>query len=332
MQTGFDPSVQAILACDEAAPNCVIRRIASDIAEAKPIKGSRFDPSGPWREAADKLPLSIITPVAVEDWRVRFIKERATDEAAKQQAVRSVNSYLGNAKSLFSRRVIEAMRLHKVELPNPLPFDGVRKRDDGSARYRSTINPGALLQTARTELAEKDPDSYAVVLLALGAGLRRAEIDGLQWQQVMAEAGTIRVMTTAHRRLKSAESEGDVQVDRSLFAELEATRRPGKTLFVVEPDVEFTQTKAAQFYRCETTFRRVTEWLRSQGVLTNKPLHTLRKEFGRLIVQAADIYQAQRQLRHSEISTTEAYYADARKRATVPIGDVLNPEKQEVTK
>jgi hypothetical protein len=44
------------------------------------------------------------------------------------------------------------------------------------------------------------------------------------------------------------ESEGDV------FAELERTRRAGKTLFVVEPDSQFPQTKAAQFYRCAETF------------------------------------------------------------------------------
>ncbi|MHC1763101.1 MAG: tyrosine recombinase XerC [Verrucomicrobiia bacterium] len=302
-----------------------IRRIAADVGRLKLAKGvNRFDPKGPWRDSANAVHLEAITPVAVEDWRARYLKEHRGNPVEEQQAGRSVNSFIRNARALFSRRILDAMHKHAIELPDPLPFATVRlEQKTGSTRYRSQIDAGALLQAAQAELAEGDPDGYATVLLALGAGLRRSEIDGLQWQQVMPDRGVIRVMTTAARRTKSAESEGDVQVDAGLFAELERTRRPGKTLFVIEPDTEHPKSKSAQVYRAAKTFDRVTSWLRKQGVMTEKPLHTLRKEFGSVVAAAGDIFQAQRQLRHAQISTTEQYYADARTRATMQIGAML---------
>jgi integrase len=133
------------------------------------------------------------------------------------------------------------------------------------------------------------------------------------------------VQTTAQRRAKSVEREGDVVCDAALFTELDKTRRPGATLYVVEPDTEHPQTRAPQFYRAKPTFDRVTTWLRAHGVMSDKPLHTLRKEFGSLVADSGDIHQAMLQLRHAQISTTEAFYADRRNRATVSVGALLNP-------
>lgn len=304
-----------------------LRRVAADIAQAKPARGkSRFDPRGAWREQADKLALTTLTPVAVEDWKLAFVKPHRGNPLAEQKAIRSMTSYLRNARALFSRRVLDAMRKHGVTLPDPIPFAGVQVGGKaGSTRYRSAIDARALLRDARAELADTDPDAYAVILLALGAGLRRSEVDALQWQAVMPARGIIRVQTTAQRRAKSVESEGDVVCDAGLFTELEKTRRPGSTLYVVEPDTEHPRTRAAQCYRAKATFDRVITWLRTHGVLSAKPLHTLRKEFGSLVADAGDIHQAMLQLRHAQISTTQAFYADRRNRATVSVGALLNP-------
>ncbi|HNQ88084.1 MAG TPA: site-specific integrase [Verrucomicrobiota bacterium] len=303
-----------------------LRRVAADIAQAKPARGkSRFDPCGAWREQTDTLALATLTPVAVEDWMLTFLKPHRGKPLAEQKATRSMASYLRNARALFSRRVLDAMRKHNVPLPNPIPFADVRLAGKaGSTRYHSTIDARALLRDAQAELAESDPDAYAVILLALGAGLRRSEIDALQWQSVMPDRGIIRVQTTAQRHVKSEESEGDVVCDAALFVELEKTRRPDGTLYVVQPSTEHPPTRAAQFYRCKPTFDRVTAWLKAHGVLTAKPLHTLRKEFGSLVADAGDIHQAMLQLRHAQISTTEAFYADRRHRATVGVGAILN--------
>jgi integrase len=219
-----------------------------------------------------------------------------------------------------------------VSLPDPLPFAGVRlDGKTGSTRYRSSLDVPAILSKARAELSKPRPDAYGVILLALGAGLRRSEIDVLQRQNLMRDKGIIRVMTTAQRRVKSDESEGDVYVDDGVFAELErVVLRDGSELFAIEPNTKFPKTKAAQVYRCKETFSFATDWLRKHGVTAVKPLHTLRKEFGSIVAAAGDILQAQRQLRHAQISTTEAFYADARKRATVPVGSLLDPSQNQV--
>jgi integrase len=67
----------------------------------------------------------------------------------------------------------------------------------------------------------------------------------------------------------------------------------------------------------------VTTWLRAHGVTGDRPLHTLRKEFGSIICAAADIYTASRQLRHKQLGTTAAHYTDHRRRDTVPVGGLL---------
>lgn len=308
-----------------------LRRIAADIAQAAPARGkSRFDPSGIWRAEADKVPLAALTPVAVEDWRLAFVKPHRGNPVGEARATRSVNSYLRNARALFSRRIIEALRTRHVTLPEPLPFAGLRLDAKlGSTRYRSTVDAAALLRAARADLAERDPDAYAVILLALGAGLRRSEIDALQWQAVMPERGIVRVQTTAQRRTKSAESEGDVVCDAGLFAELARTRRPSSTLYVIEPDTDHRPSQAAQFYRAADSFRRVTAWLRANGVAGDRPLHTLRKEFGSAVADAGDIHQAMLQLRHAQISTTEAFYADRRNRATVGVAAILGDAQRQ---
>lgn len=71
----------------------------------------------------------------------------------------------------------------------------------------------------------------------------------------------------------------------------------------------------------------MTTWLRAHGVSEDKPLHSLRKEFGSIICAAADIHAASRQLRHSSLATTAAFYTDSRKRVTVPVAQLLMPAK-----
>ncbi len=309
-----------------ASYSYALRRIASNIANAKLRGSSKFNPSGKWRGLVDDIPLAKLTPVAVENWRTRFIKQWRGDPIKERAAIRTTNSYIRNARALFSRNILEAMKKHGIKLPDPLPFSGVRLEGRaGSTRYRSTIDAGALLGAARAELSNSNADAYIIIILGLCAGLRRSEIDHLQWLNIMPEKGIIRIMTTAQKRVKTDESEGDVFCDPGLFSELARCRRSGSTLYVVEPDREFTKTKAAQFYRCNDVFRTVIDWLKAHGVLTRSPLHTLRKEFGSVVASSGDIFQAQRQLRHSQISTTEQYYADGRKRATMPVGLLLNP-------
>jgi len=305
-----------------------LRKIARETAGTKDDSPSKFDPkSCCWRKAADLLALRKLTPDVVNNWKLQVLSEAGRDPVAQQRARRNINSFARNARALFSKTILKKLAKLNVELPTPLPFEGFEFEEQGSTKYTAKIDAGKLLQSAKEEVAKTDPEAWKVILLALGAGLRRAEIDGLLWSGVDSGRGEIRIANHAYFEAKTQDSEGVVYVDPTLLAELDHFRSARETDPVVEPDIPFRQTSAAQHYRCKDTFLRATSWLRAHGVTGDKPLHTLRKEFGSIICAAADIHTASRQLRHSNLSTTAAFYADHRKRATVPVGALLEPPK-----
>lgn len=304
-----------------------LRKIAAGVSGHRDGTKARFNPKNlAWREAANAVPLSRVTPEAVEKWKARFIADAGKSPIEITRAKRSVNSFVRNARALFGRRVLRRLREMAVALPDPLPFQGVELERAGSTRYVSTIDATRLLRDGRADLAKQDPEAWKVILLALGAGLRRSEIDGLCWTQIDFGRGVVRVVSHEHFEAKTEDSEGEVFVAAGLLAELRPLLK-ADSLFVVEPDTPPPTTRAAQCYRCKATFERATAWLRANGVMTGKPLHTLRKEFGSIIAAQADIHTASRQLRHADIQTTAAYYTDHRRRATVDVGDMLKESK-----
>ena len=305
-----------------------LRKIASEALGEKAASRQRFDPvSCPWRKDADRILLEKLTPEKVREWKAGFVAASGEGELVRQRQKRNANSFVRNARALFGRKLLAQLAKDGVRIPAPTPFDGVELEDrSGSTRYISTIDARKLTQAARAELLTADGDSYVVFLLALGAGLRRGEIDALQWQQVDFERGEIRVVSTAAHALKTEDSEGRVFVDAGLLAELKPFAARATGLYVVESATPMRAHAAAQFYRAAATFNRLTAWLRAHGVVTDKPLHALRKEFGSLICEAADIHTASRQLRHSNISTTANFYTDQRRRVAPAIGAMLANE------
>lgn len=300
-----------------------LRRIATDVAGLNDGKTSKFDPAHkPWRDRADGIKLAILSPIAIERWKADYLKGAGANPVEQAAARRSVNHFIRNARSLFGKKT--RRKCKDLGLPAFVnPFDGVELEKQGSTRYISTINPDELLRKARKQFREKDPDAWKVILLALGAGLRRAEIDGLGLSQLDYQNSVIRVMTHEHFETKTDESVGGVHVDPSLLEELKAQLDPGSA-FVVEPNTPPAVGKRAPgYYRCDRTFVRVTNWLRENGISARRPIHVLRKEFGSIINAQSDIFTASAQLRHASIATTAAFYADNRRRSTVAIGDMM---------
>ena len=300
-----------------------LRKIAIDITGGQERGRGKFNPKDlVLRARGDGVPLAKLTPITVEKWKAEFVAAAGHDPIAAGRARRSANSYLRNARALFSRRILRRLAELSVQVPAPLPFEGVEMERQGSTRYVSTIDASALLQAARKKLRGKHPDAWRVILLALGAGLRRSEIDMLCWTQIDAKRGEVRVLNHSTFEAKTDDSQGRIFVDAGLLSEL----GPGGSLFVVEAGTPAAK-RGGQYYRCQATFQRVTKWLRKHGVLSDRPLHALRKEFGSIIAEKSDIHTASRQLRHSTIATTAAYYADHRKKETVGIGELLKKGK-----
>jgi integrase len=301
-----------------------LRKIAREATGAKDTSRSGFDPKGlGWRQATDLLLLSKLTPNAVAQWKAKVLAEATQNPVARQRARRNVNSFVRNARALFSRKILKRLKAKDIVLPSPLAFEGFEFEEQGNTKYDSKIDATALLQNARSELAETDAEEWKVILLALGAGLRRSEIDGLCWSQLDAVRGEIRIVNHEYFQAKTDGSEGKIFVDPGLMAELGRFQIEPDTTPVVDGNIPFRQSSGRQYYRCQETFERVTSWLRNHGVTGDKPLHTLRKEFGSIICAAADIHTASRQLRHSNLATTAAFYADHRRRVSVPVTEML---------
>ena len=302
-----------------------LRFIASEILAAPKNKG-RFSAAQAkgYRSGIDAAPLCILSPEAIQAWKIRYV-QKAGENAARQRAARiSANSALRQAKALFSRKVIKFVA--GVAIPEPLPLAGVEFFPRESMRYYSRFDPSELLKAASDELLDTDPAAFKALLLALGAGLRRGEIDRLLWRQIDFNAGVVRIEATEAGGLKTEDSAGDVPIDEGLVAILRGLKAKATGPYVLGEGAGATMSKPwGQRYRSAAVFDRLTRWLREHGVEGAKPIHTLRKEAGSLVATEAGIHAASRFLRHADIAITSACYADHKQRVVVRIGVLLGP-------
>jgi integrase len=281
------------------------------------------------RQSLEDASLSILTPEALQAWRLAFVSRARGDGAKARSARISCNSIIRQARSLFAPKVVKF--LGTLRLPHPLPFAGAEFFPRESVRYVSRIDAGALLRQARHELAEEDPDGFLAILLALTAGLRRGEIDQLLWRNVDLDGGRIIVDSSEHGRLKTPESHGAVDIDQVTVEILRGFRARASGPFVLEARKAVAGESSREWgtrYRCVSAFERVNRWLRDYGITGNKALHTLRKEAGSLVATRDGIFAASSFLRHRDIAVTAAHYADKKTRTVIDAGALLKTDEE----
>ena len=303
-----------------------LRLIVGDILQTAKSK-KRFSrvKGNAYRDAVNSASLEVLTPKAIQEWRIRFVAKVRTNPAAQRSAKISCNSILRQAGALFSKKLVKFVS--GITLPSPVPFTDCEKYPRESMRYHSKIDVTALLQKAEADLSVTDPEAFKVLLLGVGLGLRRGEIDKLLWRQFDLNSGTVRVETTEAGSLKSADSEGDVQFDETLCAIFRGYRALAKGDFFVEREGgESGVHHWGRQYRCNAIFKRTLLWLRANGVDVKKPIHTLRKEAGSIITSKSGIHAASRFLRHSDMHVTAMHYADEKKPVMTGIGQMLEPK------
>lgn len=312
-----------------------LRLIVSEVFGIKPDKGtSKFDYRGGdnsgnarWTAKIDGHRLEELTPDKITVWKRQRVLRAGNSPAAIASARRSVNSYIRSARSLFAAPIRKELK--GFVLPAVLPFAGVELEESGSQKYVSKIDAQSFIASARVELKPADPEAYKAFLLGLFVGLRKAEIDLLEWQMLDFSANVIRLQQTEWLHLKTHDSAAEITVDSEVLAELRAfqppppaTPAPWSQFILVSARPPHPESKRP-YYRCLHTFRRLNKWLRSKGDMVQKPLHELRKELGAMIVTEHGIFAASHFLRHSDISTTARHYADHKARITVGLGKYL---------
>src|SRR6516164_10510359 len=110
-------------------------------------------------------------------------------------------------------------------------------------------------------------------------GLRRREIDLLEWQSFDFVVGTLRIMPTKWYQLKTNESSAELPVEPEILELFRGWRARSTSEFVLESE-RVPKSVSYQHYRCEETFQSLLDWLREKGVQGGKPLHALRKMYG----------------------------------------------------
>ena len=311
-----------------------LRRIASGVFEI--TDGKKFDAfkggRTEWQQKIDAKPLADLTPSAVLAWRNKFMKAARTPEARGRAAV-TVNSLVRNAKALLSKKVRPFIE-QEMQLPFPLFFEGVSAEPEPSLRYRSKIDAEAILRAAQSELASQDTEAFKLLLLTLVCGLRRSEADTLMWSQFDFGKRVLVIEDTEHKRLKSKDSAGDIDLEPELCALFQGYMAKGQSPFVLEPSkrnrIAATQERVTRGYRCEPTHKSLLTWLRQHGVSGIRPIHTLRKEIGAVIASRDGIWKASRYLRHSDIRITSKLYADKKIPVTSGLGCFLAPAADKV--
>ena len=276
--------------------------------------------SGEYRRKVDAYPISILTPPAIQAWKIGYVARNGVDPARARAARITANATLRNAKALFSKRVMKFIELRL----DPLPFSDVQFFPRESMRYHSKLDPTAIMRAASQELAEHDPGAFLALVLALGAGLRRGEIDRLLWRQIDCAAGIIHVEITEAGSLKTPGSMGQVHIDETLASVLQGFKARATSEYVIEaPEGEKSSQSWSRQYRCQGVFDRLVKWLREHGIESRSPLHTLRKEAGSIIATKSGIFAASRFLRHADLQVTAMHYADHKERTVIDMGALL---------
>jgi Phage integrase family. len=188
-------------------------------------------------------------------------------------------------------------------------------------KYRSGFNVEKLIENAQKELPI---EQLKILLLALMVGLRRNEIDKLEWSAFRWDNGIIRIEATRYFHPKSEDAVGDVEVDAELLEIFRGFRARATGNFVIQSEIAPRLGAMYSHYRCQRLFEALSKWLRDHGVSGNKPLHTLRKEFGSQVCAKHGIYAASTALRHADIAITSQHYLDKKRRVTVGMGYLLS--------
>jgi integrase len=272
------------------------------------------------RDVADTIRIADLSRDEIETWRTAYIKAAGSSHAKKAAAQTSSNSILRGCKSLFGVRLLEKLDL--PELPNP--FAKIRLPNNGDHRFeKGGVDASELLTKAVAELADTDLEVFKAIVLALCLGLRRNEIDKIEYSAFNLEAGTVSVDNSEHLHVKSERSRGVVELEPELIPLIHGWQAKASSSFVLESANKPRPESKYQHYRAQWTFERATAWLRKSGVKSNEPLHFCRKLYGSLICDRHGIYAASRALRHADISVTSKHYTSRTENVLPGLGGAL---------
>jgi integrase len=265
-----------------------------------------------WHEKLRAVKLADLTPTKIELWKNNYLALRAENPLRQSHAKHTLDGYIRASKAMFGPKIRKRLADFEIFLAEPVPFANTAfvTRGRSAFRYRSRIDPYALTNFAFDDLQQDRPELLKIFLLALHLGLRRNEIDKLLWSQFDFEGRKLRVEVTEYAQLKTEGSEADIGLEPELAEFFQREFKKAGGIFVIEATNMPRKTTGWDHYRANPHFNDLCVWLRGKGIEAQKPLHTLRKEFGKLITEKLGLFAASLALRHTNPAVTATYYAD----------------------
>lgn len=292
-----------------------LRTIVGDILG---LSGSRKKES---RTQIDNFLLDDLIKDKIHEWILKRTDATRKDVIQARRSSNTARTLLVNARSLFTTEIQEAMKIPTES--QRYPFRSVKLPRKYTVRYTSKFDARLLLTKAAEELSDDCTgiesaskfEQWKILYLALVAGLRYREIDNLRKQDVSPSTRKISVRTHGEYEPKTEASEADITVSEGAAKILEQMLSKTKGKWMITEARSHKTTS----YRTGAHHEKLLDWLRNyeeRGIKplenVHKPLHELRKEAGTLVNSKHGLNEAKNFLRHSDISTTAAYYVGSK--------------------
>jgi integrase len=254
---------------------------------------------------------------------------------------RSFYSAVKAAGSIFKRSALAWYEKNEIPLKNPFKVAVKNPKVKAYAPIDEEAR-NAIWNDCKQELP---PAQAMIVLLALGAGLRRTEITAMRcnWITKQADKATIEVSEEPEFIPKSGQS-GTVPISLSLYSELMALReRTGMVeseFFVPVPPKQkrvklgeggevLPRVLDEKLTRLWEHVREVNKWLKKKSPSKDLGIHDLRKEFGSIIAKKQGILAAAKVLRNTP-QVCETHYAGISNVEPVEMGATQRDPLQEM--
>lgn len=205
------------------------------------------------------------------------------------------------AKSIFKPAALVYYRKQGVTLQNP--FTDFEMASEKPTKYDPITKDNAK-QIWKDALDDKDPVTGLIILLAMGAGLRRSEIDKarVSW---LGES-SLKVQQEEDFIPKSRENRTIPIGEGMVKLLLEQRGKCDPSSY----DPYLVPGRGRSAVRHNRKYRALPEWFRKRGVEDSRPLHSMRKYYGSVIFTKLGVEAAASYLGHSSIQLTYSTYAD----------------------
>ncbi len=214
---------------------------------------------------------------------------------------RTFSANIRASKSIFKVSALAYYQTRNIPLENP--FKGMELVTPTIQQYIPISRElrEAIWNDCQTELK---PHDAMVVILALGAGMRRTEIESMKipWVTVQKESVTITIKEDGEFKPKVNET-GVVTIPLEIYNLLLKLRGDSDSEYFIPAD-----SKHSARGRLQQRLRGINSWLKKKGITEKKALHALRKEYGSFIAKSQSILAAAKSLRNT-VHVCGIYYS-----------------------